>query len=156
MAFATIPRRRGSNTLANGRNADRLFDDFFGWTGIRPSRVVGEAPLAFVPRVDVAESGDAYTITAELPGLSNDDFEVELEDGVLTLKGEKKTRVKEEDNRGRRVETHSGTFERRFRFRQPIVETEVTAGTRDGVLTVRIPREKESRPEIRTVPVETS
>ena len=156
MAFAMIPRKRGSDTLANWRDADRLFDDFFGRKGIGPSHFVGEARNGFVPRIDVTESDDAYTVTAELPGLSNEDFEVELEDGVLTLKGEKKTRVEANDDGVRRVETHAGSFERRIRFREPIVETDVTARTRDGVLTVRVPRQEQCRPEARTVPVETS
>jgi len=156
MAFAMIPRKRGSDTLVNWRDADRLFDDFFGWPGLTPSRVVGETRRAFVPRIDVTESDGAYTVTAELPGLSNGDFEVELEEGVLTLKGEKKTQFEENDGGARRVESRSGSFERRIRFRDPIAATDVTARYRDGVLTVTVPRQEESQPEVRTVPVETS
>jgi len=156
MAFAMIPRKRTSDTLANWRDADRLFDDFFGWAGGTPSHVVGETRRAFVPRIDVTESDDVYTVTAELPGLSSEDFEVEVEDGVLTLKGEKKTHVEGDDEGARRVETHSGSFERRIRFREPIVEADVTARSCNGVLSVRVPRQAESQPEVRSVPIETS
>ena len=47
-------------------------------------------------------------------------------------------------------------FERRIRFREPIAEADVTARSRDGVLTVRVPRQEDSRPEVRSVPIETS
>ena len=156
MAFAMIPRKRGSDTLASWRDADRLFDDFFGWAGSAPTQFVGETRRAFVPRIDVTESDDAYTVTAELPGLSSEDFQVEVEEGVLTLKGEKKTHREEKDGEARRVETHSGSFERRIRFREPIAEAEVTARSRDGVLTVRVPRQEVPQPEVRSVPIETS
>ena len=154
MAFAMVPRKRVSDTLLGRRDADRLFDDFFRGTGISPSLFVGETRRVFVPQIDVTESEDAYTVTAELPGLSNDNFEVELEDGVLTLKGEKKSHHEENEDGVRRVESRSGQFERRIRFNSPIAADDVSARYVAGVLTVTVPRKEESRPEVRTVPID--
>ena len=156
MAFAMVPWKRGSDSLAGRRDADRLFDDFFGWPTSTPSLFVGETRRAFVQRIDVTEGDGAYTVTAELAGLSNDDFEVEVEDGILTLKGEKQSQHEENENGVRRVESHSGRFERRVRFNTPIVEDQVAARYRDGVLTITVPRQEESRPEARAVPIETA
>lgn len=156
MAFAMVPWKRGSDSLVRRRDADSLFDDFFGWPTLMPSLFVGETRRAFVPQIDVTESEEAYTVTAELAGLSQDDFEVEVEDGVLTLKGEKQSQYEESESGARRVESRSGHFERRVRFNAAIVEDEVAARYRDGVLTVTVPRQQESRPEVRAVPIETA
>ena len=156
MAFAMIPRNRGTDTLASWRDADRLFDDFFGWSRVGRSQLVGETRREFVPQIDVSESDEAYSVTAELPGLTQEDFEVEVEDGVLTLKGEKKSQHEEEASGLRRIETRSGRFERRLRFRAAIDEEKVSAQYADGVLKVEVPRREPSRPETRNVPVETA
>ena len=154
MAFAMVPRKRVSDTQLGRRDADRLFDDFFRWPVKDPSVFVGETRRVFVPQIDVTESEEAYTVTAELPGLSNENFEVELEDGVLTLKGEKKSHHEENEDGVRRVESRSGQFERRIRFNAPIVADDVSARYTAGVLTITVPRQEESRPAVRTVPIE--
>lgn len=156
MAFAMVPWKRGSDSRVGRRDADSLFDDFFGWPTLMPSLFVGETRRAFVPEIDVTESDEAYTVTAELAGLSQDDFEVEVEDGVLALKGEKQSQHEESEDGVRRVESRSGRFERRIRFNTPIAEGEVAARYRDGVLTITVPRREESRPETRAVPIETA
>ena len=156
MAFAMVPWKRSSDLVTRRRDADRLFDDFFGWPTVMPSLLVGETRRAFVPQIDVTEGETAYTVTAELAGLSSEDFEVEVEDGVLTLKGEKQSQYEDDENGVRRQESRSGRFLRRIRFNTAILEDEVAARYRDGVLTITVPREQESRPEIRAVPVESA
>jgi len=116
---------------------------------------------AFTPNVDVVESDAEYRILAELPGLEEADFAVEIEDGVLTLRGEKKPRhPRDDDAESRsgywRVETRDGCFERRLRFAAEVDEAAVKASFSHGVLDVRVPKRAEARPEVRTIPVQTS
>jgi HSP20 family protein len=113
----------------------------------------------FSPSVDAVETGEEYRVVAELPGLSESDFAVEIEDGVLTLRGEKKAPHagdSEEDTGAWRLETRRGKFQRRLRFGHDVDETAVKAIFSNGVLDVRVPKRAEARPEVRTIPVETS
>ena len=80
MAYAMIPRYRGTDTLASWRDADRFAGEFFGWSRVGRSQLVGETRRAFVPQIDVSCSDETYSVTAELPGLTQEDFEVEVED----------------------------------------------------------------------------
>ena len=119
---------------------------------------------SFTPNIDAVESDDDFRITAELPGLEEGDFSVEIEEGVLTLKGEKKTRIEEgegdeapTDYRGyRRVETRWGRFERRLRFGVEVDAENVKASYKNGVLEVIVPKVAEERPQVRTIPVHSS
>ena len=156
MAYAIIPRYRGTDTLASWRDADRFAGEFFGWSRVGRSQLVGETRRAFVPQIDVSCSDETYSVTAELPGLTQEDFEVEVEDGVLTLKGEKKSQHEEAESGPRRIETRSGRFERRLRFSAPIDEEKVSAQYADGVLRVEVPRREPAHPEVRSVPIETA
>ena len=115
----------------------------------------------FNPRIDAVEDDNEYRVTAELPGLNDADFSVEIEDGVLTLRGDKKSRHESDcdsDARPgyRRVETRSGHFERRLRFGAEIDEDAVKASYRNGVLEVVVPKVAEERPQVRTIPVQSS
>ena len=110
----------------------------------------------FNPSIDTVENDDAYRITAELPGLDDSDFKIVIEDGVLTLEGEKKSRHEsdEEETRPgyRRVETRWGHFVRRLRFGEDVDEDGVTACYENGVLEVVVPKVVQER-KVRTIPV---
>ena len=115
------------------------------------------AASAFVPRIDAVEEEGAFRVTAELPGVAEEDVAVEVEDGVLTLRGEKKSHFEAPETDGaryRRVETSWGRFERRLRFGGPIDESNVRASAKNGVLTIVIPKLEEPRPAVRTIPIE--
>ncbi len=161
MSLALIPRNRSrrlgwpANFVA-AREADRLFGDVFGALGRTPSAVAAENPRGFVPTLDVSESDDGYTVSAELPGVKQEDLEILLENNVLTLKGEKKDGREDEEEGVRRSEMRFGSFERRVAFRGPIAEDEVKARFADGLLTIAIPKPPEARPRVRTVPVESA
>lgn len=156
MSLGLIPlsRNRGWSLVRAG-NADRLFDELWSDFGRFPSAFVTER-ARFVPRVDVTETDEAYTVTAELPGLEEKDFEVVLEDGVLTLKGQKRSEHESEEANVRRYESRSGEFVRRLRFETPIDENGVVAAYKNGVLTVTLPKPEEARPQVRNIPIQTS
>ncbi len=138
------------------RNFDSLFSDFFSAPFVRPSLTAESA--GFVPGIDAVENDKEYVVTVELPGLDEKDFQIELEDGVLTLKGEKRTHHDESDEGQsvRRVETRYGRFERRLRFDGAIDENAVKASYKDGVLSIVVAKPEEAQPQVRTIPVQTA
>jgi HSP20 family protein len=100
-----------------------------------------------VPSVDITETEDEYHVRAELPGVSKDDVTVELEQGVLSIRGEKKTRRDEKAERGRRLECSYGAFSRTISLPQDADADRISAEFRDGVLEVAIGKRPESKPK---------
>ena len=103
----------------------------------------------FRPLIEAVETESAYEVTGELPGVDAADLEVEIEDGVLTVRGERKLEA------GEGEEPRSlGRFERRIRLGAAIDEAAVTARHRNGLLQVRVPKQVPPQPEVRSVPIE--
>jgi HSP20 family protein len=103
------------------------------------------------PAVDIREDDTSYVLTADIPGVKRDDIEITLEDGVLTVKGERKaeTEVTEEGYR-RRERTH-GIFQRQFSLPETVDTANISATVDDGVLEIEIP--KQEKPEPRRITV---
>ena len=121
------------------RDIDRLFDDFFR------SPLAGTSfgrAMSGWPSLEVSETDKEVRITAEVPGMSEKDVELLLEDGVLTLRGEKKSETEDKD-RGY-SERFYGRFERRIALPSGVDEDKAKADFRDGVLTVTLPRSGET------------
>ena len=136
------------------RDFEGILDDL--WSGF------GLAPLSFTPRGGFAPSFDAveleneYCVSADIPGVAPADLDVAVEDGVLSIKGRRHYEDEtSEDGAVTRVDER-GRFERRIRFPSEIVEGDVKASYKNGVLTVTIPKPAERKPEVRSVPVETA
>ena len=138
---------------AFGSDLDSWFDDLWRGFGNSPSAV---APSDFVPRIDVTETDDELQITAELPGVEEKDFDVSVEDDVLTLKGEKRSDHEEKREGYYRMERSSGSFHRAFRFRFDVDPDGVKAKFANGILTISVRKPDEARSEARTIPVSTS
>ncbi len=141
--------------VGNANSMDRLFDELWRDFSRTPAASVGGSVSRFVPHLDLTESKDEYRVTAELPGLDREEFEILFEEDVLTLKGEKKSREKSEDERFRRAETRSGAFERKVRFGRPVDADGVVAVHKNGVLEITVPKVAEPEPEVRNIPVES-
>jgi HSP20 family protein len=118
------------------REMDRLFDGFFRAPALGGRAFAGTG-LGW-PSLEVKESDDQVTVTAELPGLNEKDVELSVHDGVLTLRGERKSEHQDED-RGW-SERYYGRFERAITLPNGADDTKCEADFRDGVLTVRMPR----------------
>jgi HSP20 family protein len=139
---------QNSLALADERNPiaqlrqqmDRLFDDFFS-----PSPLSGRWSSAFPtwPSVEVKEDDSTVTVTAELAGLSEKDVEVLVDNGVLTLRGEKKSTNKDEDQGW--SERFYGRFERMIPLPDGADEQNCEANVSDGVLTVTMPKSEAKR-----------
>lgn len=137
------------------REVDRLFDDFFRSFGT-PSPVFsgGNGWMgANWPSVEISETDKAISVTAELPGLEEQDVEVLLEDGLLTLRGEKTTST--EDSERRFSERVYGRFERRIPLPAGIDEGAVEASFRNGVLTVTLPRTETAQAQVKRIPLKS-
>ncbi len=101
----------------------------------------------WVPAVDVTESKDAYNLEADLPGLDKKDIKVSIEDGILSLKGERKVESTSTENGQRHYERRYGSFERSFRLPKGVDANKVDAQFDKGVLKVTLPKSEESKPK---------
>lgn len=101
----------------------------------------------WVPAVDIAEEEDAYIIHADVPGVKPEDVDVELEHGVLTIKGERNESREENENGYKRVERVSGQFYRRFTMPDTVNADEISARTEHGVLEIVIPKQPKPEPK---------
>ena len=99
----------------------------------------------WTPPVDVEETADDLILTAELPGMTHEDIDIELEDGVLTIQGEKKEARKDEGTQGLLYERRWGTFTRRFTLPRAVDAENITANYENGILTVRVPKAEEAK-----------
>lgn len=117
------------------KEVDRLFDDFL--RGNLPSLGLGRS-VAVWPNLELSETDQEIRLTAEVPGMSDKDVELLIEDGVLTVRGEKKSETDDKD-RGY-SERYYGRFERRVSLPSSVDEEGVSAVFRDGVLTVTLPK----------------
>jgi len=109
----------------------------------------------WAPTCNVSETAEEYRIEAELPGVKQDDFEVKVDDGVLTLKGERSEEKEEKGKKYHRVESSYGSFMRSFTLPADANEDKVEAEYKDGLLKVRIPRTAPKESKARTVEIKS-
>jgi HSP20 family protein len=102
---------------------------------------------AWVPSVDLSEDAEALTLTAELPGFSKDDVQVEVKDNRLTLKGERKRDTDVQEKQYRRVERVYGTFERSIKLPAVVDAEKAQATFKDGVLKLTLPKVEAEKPK---------
>jgi HSP20 family protein len=133
------------------REMTRLFDDVFRGFDLAPfgaNRLFDRA--AGWPNIEFSETDKEVRIIAELPGLDEHDVEVELANGVLAIKGEKKT---ETENKDRLFsERYYGRFERRIPV-EDVDEHNVSATFKNGVLTVRMPKTWQAQSRVKHIPI---
>ncbi len=129
---------------------NRVFDHFFGRDPLETSY----RRSAWEPSVDIGESEEDFLVTADLPGLTKDDVKISYEDGVITLRGEKKQEKEEKGKNYHRVERSYGQFERSFRLPTRIDVGKIEAKFKDGVLQLRLPKVEEAKPK--EIPIKIS
>jgi HSP20 family protein len=103
------------------------------------------APSGWAPPVDVHETAEAYVITAEVPGVSRDDLQIQVQEGRVTISGRRQGRTLPCEQY-HRIERGHGSFRRSFQLPLPVNADRVTADLRDGVLTVTCPKAPEAIP----------
>jgi len=134
---------------------DRLFEDFFGDEGVPATRGEAAAP-AISPNLDVAESDKAYEIAVELPGVAEKDLDVTVSDGVLAIKGEKRSESEEKDKNYHRVERSYGSFERRLTLPAEVDAEKIDAGFANGVLMVTIPKAEGAKETVKKIAIKSA
>jgi HSP20 family protein len=120
------------------REIDRLFDDF-----TRGLPAFG--PSTLTPKMDVTETETEIELTAELPGLEEKDVQINVADGVLTIRGEKKAEKEEKDKDYRLVERSYGAFERSLDLPSGVDPDKIEASIAKGVLTVKVPKPEKAK-----------
>jgi HSP20 family protein len=134
---------------------NRLFDEFFENSWMTPwSEQFGTRFNEFNPRVNVTEREKEFEVTAELPGMAEDDIDISLARDVLTIKGEKKQETEDKGDNYYRMERSYGKFSQVIPFPAGVVENDnVEATFRNGVLTVTLPKLKEAQQISRRITV---
>jgi len=135
------------------REMDRLFEDFFAPAEARSFAAPGAGQRSVSPSIDIHESEQAYTISAELPGIDPKDVELDLHDNTLTLRGEKRSE-RTEDDRGRHYTERSyGRFERTIPLPAEVDAERVEASYESGVLKVTLPKNMQARDKSRRIEI---
>lgn len=115
-----------------------LLDRFFGETVAR----TGGSTFTFVPRVDVVEEDKAFEIHVAVPGMNKEDFKIDLNDGYLTISGERKFNKEKKENHFHSFETQFGTFSRSFNLPENVDAGKITAQYVNGILVVTVPKDE--------------
>jgi HSP20 family protein len=124
---------------------NRLFDTFFQGRGLGAASNGGGA-RRWIPPMDLVEAEDEYVLRADLPGLSQDDLEIEVKDNVLTISGERRAEHEDRKEGYHRVERAFGRFSRSLDLPEGIDASAVSADFENGVLEVRVPKPEERQP----------
>jgi HSP20 family protein len=125
---------------------DRLFAHALGLHGQWQS-ATGASTRAWAPALDIAEGTDAYLVTVELPGVKLDDLEITMEDGLLTIQGERQVTSESSKEQYHRVERSSGAFRRSITLPAHVMADAVEASIEDGVLRILVPKAEEAKPK---------
>ena len=133
---------RGLSTLRG--QMDRLFSEAFGknW-----GTEEGLATGVWAPPVDVFETPESIVLKADLPDVKKDDVDISIENGTLTLKGERKMEKETKEKNFYRMERSYGTFTRSFTLPPTVDSEKVGAAFENGVLTLTLPKREESKPK---------
>lgn len=138
-------RRMEANPIEElHRQVESLFDEFlggFGASGPNPWRPgTGRPALPFPPRCEMTESRNAYELEIEVPGFSDRDIEVSVDENTLTVRGEQRTTSERKGRDGTVSERRYGSFHRTLALPAGVVPDGIRATCRNGILTVTLPK----------------
>ena len=119
------------------REIDRVFDAFFGQT---------DRGRRWVPPIDLVEAEDHFVLKADLPGLAEGDVNIEVQDGTLTISGERQAEHEQREKGWYRIERSFGSFNRSLTLPDGVDPDRIDASFANGVLEVRIPKPEERKP----------
>ena len=120
---------------------DEMFNRFPAFFGRWPKFVADpEAKYDWAPAVDISETGQEYLIRAALPAVKKEDVKVTVDDGMLTLSGERFRKEEQKDEKFHKVESFYGSFSRSFALPDAVDEAAIRAESKDGVLTIHVPK----------------
>lgn len=123
------------------RQMDQLLEQLFN------PEDAGQQLLEFAPRINVAETDNDYEVTVDLPGMRAEDFDIELKENELWITGERKEEHEEKGKTWHRVERSMGRFRRVIALTSPVNTENVQAEYKDGVLRLRVEKDKSAQPK---------
>lgn len=146
-------REEGDPFMTLHREMNRLFDDVFRTFDMSPfgGGMGGMGRMAGWPSLEVVETDKDVRVSAELPGLEDKDVEVLMNDGVLTIRGERKSEVEDKDRSF--SERYYGRFERRIPIPWEVEADKVEASFRNGLLTVTMPKSAQAASHVKRIPI---
>ena len=124
-----------------------------GGLSTHPTEDSSIATSDWVPAVDIEETDDSFVIVADIPGVKPEDIEVHMDNGVLTVKGERETEKKEEKDDYKRIERSYGSFYRRFSLPDTADPESIQANSDDGVLKITVAKQEKTQPQPRKIEV---
>jgi len=150
----SVYRDDGHPFLSLHREMNRLFDDVFrGFDTRLPSLGSVSSFRGAWPNIEISETDKEIRVTAEVPGLEDKDVEVFLDDGVLTLRGEKRSET--EDKEKHFSERYYGRFERRIPLGYEVEEDKVDARFRNGVLNITLPKTSKAQSQLKRIEIKS-
>lgn len=135
------------------RMFDRVFSSFSLLSTDWDTRLSQQQNMLLRPNVDITASDKEYTITVEVPGVDEDDVQLELANNALTIKGEKRQESKEENKDYYRIERSYGSFQRVLSLPEDADQDAIDAQFKNGVLTVRLPRKAVAKPKGKVIDI---
>jgi HSP20 family protein len=139
------------------RDLDRAFENMWNDGGFGPSLLTDVwSSERVVPRLDVTEDDHALHVSVELPGMDEKDVSVSLADRLLTIRGEKKEEKEKKDKDVYRRERAYGSFRRALELPVEVDTAKIEARFRNGVLTIDLPKTKETQEKVKQIPVKAA
>lgn len=129
-----------------------MFGDFFAGAGLSPW-TGGEGGGQLIPKLDIAETDNAYEVTADLPGVEEKDVDVSVAEGVLRIKGERKSEKEEKKKSYHRIERSFGRFERAIALPEGVDQDKIAATFKQGVLHVSLPKSTKAKDAAKKIEV---
>lgn len=125
--------------------------------GRTPARTESDSEMLsmadWVPCADISETDSAYLVKGEIPGVKKEDVKVTVQDGMLTIQGERKQEKEEKGKKFHRVECSYGSFVRSFRVPEDADESKIKAEFKDGMINVTLPKSEKAKSKAINVPV---
>jgi HSP20 family protein len=116
--------------------------------GLHTQQASGRATTtAWAPALDISERKDAYLVTVELPGIKPEDLDIIMEDGLLTIQGERQFTQESSEQQFHRVERRYGAFRRSITLPAQVQAEQIEASFEDGVLQIMVPKMEEAKPK---------
>ena len=130
------------------REMENVFDRYskaLSWPRLGSQEIMTSDDWA--PRVDIAETEKEFIIKAEIPEVNKEEVKITVNNGVLSIRGERKKEKEQKDKKFHRIERYYGSFTRSFTLPDNVDETKIEASFKDGMLNLQIPKSKESKPK---------
>lgn len=136
------------------REIEDMFDRYTRAVDRPLSRELAISEGGWAPRVDIAETDKEFLIKAELPEIRKEDVKVEVNNGVLTLRGERKQEKEEKGKKFHRIERSYGSFTRSFTLPENVDQSRIKASFKDGMLNIQLQKTEAKQPRAIEVKVE--